>query len=225
VGASLSPRSRLLGENIVRLPEGAARRGDVALTFDDGPDPDVTPRVLQLLDTHGAKASFFCIGERAAAFPELVRDIARRGHSVENHSERHSTRFGWYGAGALRRELEGAQAIIAGITGRAPAFFRAPFGTRNPLLDLVLARCGLRLVSWTRRGYDTVDTSATRVLHRLLKGLAAGDVLLLHDGVSARARRGAPTVLAVLPELLDRLSAHGLKSVSLAVACGERSAD
>jgi peptidoglycan/xylan/chitin deacetylase (PgdA/CDA1 family) len=217
--ASLLPRSRLIGPNLVRLPEAAARRGEVAITFDDGPDPEVTPRVLDLLEERGATASFFCVGERAAAFPRLVGEIAGRGHSVENHSHRHSTAFGWYGPWRLRREVEAAQRALAAAAGAAPQFFRAPFGTRNPLLDPVLARLGLTLVSWTRRGYDTVDGDAARVLGRLVDGLAAGDVLLLHDGVSARERRSEPTVLAVLPRLLDRLADRGLRPVSLRAAC------
>ena len=219
--ASLLPRSQLLGRNLVRLPEAAARRGEVAITFDDGPDPEVTPRVLDLLDARGAKASFFCVGERAAAAPGLVREIVRRGHSVENHSHRHSTGFGWYGPWRLRRELEGAQRALAETAGVAPLFFRAPFGTRNPLLDPALARLGLTFVSWTRRGYDTVDADAARVLRRLVDGLGAGDVLLLHDGVTVRERRGEPTVLAVLPRLLERLDGRGLKAVSLRAACDD----
>jgi peptidoglycan/xylan/chitin deacetylase (PgdA/CDA1 family) len=217
--ASLLPRSRLIGPNLVRLPAAAAQRGEVAITFDDGPDPEVTPRVLDLLDAHGAQASFFCVGERAAAAPGLAREIVRRGHSVENHSHRHSTAFGWYGPWRLRRELEAAQRVLAEAAGVAPRFFRAPFGTRNPLLDLALARLGLTFVSWTRRGYDTVDGDAARVLERLVDGLAAGDVLLLHDGVTARERRPAPAVLAVLPRLLERLADRGLKPVSLRTAC------
>jgi peptidoglycan/xylan/chitin deacetylase (PgdA/CDA1 family) len=217
--ASLLPRSQLIGRNLVRLPAAAARRGEVAITFDDGPDPEVTPRVLDLLDARGAKASFFCVGERAAAAPGLVREIVRRGHSVENHSHRHSTGFGWYGPWRLRRELEGAQRALAEAAGVAPMFFRAPFGTRSPLLDPALARLGLTFVSWTRRGYDTVDADSARVLQRLVDGLGAGDVLLLHDGVTVRQRRGEPTVLAVLPRLLERLADRGLKPVSLRTAC------
>ncbi len=217
--ASLLPRSQLIGRNLVRLPEAAARRGEVAITFDDGPDPEVTPRVLDLLDARGATASFFCVGERAAAAPGLVREIVRRGHSVENHSLRHSTGFGWYGPWRLRRELEGAQRALTETAGVAPRFFRAPFGTRNPLLDPALARLGLTLASWTRRGYDTVDADAARVLHRLVEGLGGGDVLLLHDGVTVRQRRGVPTVLAVLPRLLEQLADRGLKPVSLRTAC------
>jgi peptidoglycan/xylan/chitin deacetylase (PgdA/CDA1 family) len=217
--ASLLPRSQLIGPNVVRLPEAAARRGEVAITFDDGPDPEVTPRVLDALDAHGARASFFCVGERAAAFPRLAEEIVRRGHTVENHSHRHSTAFGWYGPWRLRRELDAAQRALHDAAGAPPRFFRAPFGTRNPLLDPVLTRLGLALVSWTRRGYDTVDADPARVLRRLLSGLAAGDVLLLHDGVTVRKRSGEPTVLAVLPRLLDHLAAHGLKAVSLRTAC------
>src|SRR5204862_2263432 len=134
----------LLGPNIVRLPEAAARRGEVVLTFDDGPDPDVTPHVLELLDRYRMKASFFCIGEKAAAFPAIVKDIARRGHSVENHSNRHSYAFAFYGVSRLRHEVETAQSIVGQITGRAPEFFRAPAGFRSVLLDPVLAKRGLR---------------------------------------------------------------------------------
>jgi len=220
-GASLAPRSRLVGPNLVRLPAAAVRRGEVAITFDDGPDPEVTPRVLDLLDERRAAASFFCIGERAAAHPQLVREIVRRGHSVESHSHRHSTSFGWYGPWRFARELGAAQHALADAAGSPPRFFRAPFGTRNPFLDPALARLGLAYVSWTRRGYDTIDGNAARVLRRLVTGLAAGDVLLLHDGITVRGRRGEPTVLRVLPLLLAHLAEHGLKAVSLRTACGD----
>lgn len=219
--AVMWPRGNWLGPNLVRLPAAAAARGEICLTFDDGPDPLVTPQVLELLDRYQAKASFFCIGEKAAAFPATVREIARRGHSVENHSHVHSFAFSLYGMGGLRREIETAQATIAGITGRAPRFFRAPAGFRSVLLDPVLGRCGMRYVSWTRRGYDAVHRDPAQVLRRLARGLAAGDVLVLHDGAQTRTHAGESVVLAVLPALLDQLAARGLKSVSLPTACGE----
>ena len=219
LAAVLCPRGRLLGPNLARLPASAVARDEVCLTFDDGPDPQVTPQVLELLNRYEATASFFCIGEKAAAFPALVREIACRGHSVENHSYRHSHAFAFYGMARLRREVAAAQAVIAGITGRPPVFFRAPVGFRSPLLDPVLAKCGLRYVSWTRRGYDAVRRDPVQVLQRLTRGLAAGDVLVLHDGAHARTDAGEPVVLAVLPGLLDQLAAQGLKSVSLPIAC------
>ena len=216
-GASLWPRGRLLGANLVRLPAPAAARSEVSLNFDDGPEPAVTPRVLDLLDRHGARASFFCIGAKADAHPELVREIVRRGHSVENHSYHHRPTFAFQGLGGLRRQVEAAQAAIA-RAGQAPRFFRAPAGFRSPLLDPVMARCGLRYVSWTRRGFDTVERDPEAVLRRLTRNLKAGDILLLHDGSSARTRTGEPVVLAVLPALLERLGRDGLRSVPLPAA-------
>jgi peptidoglycan/xylan/chitin deacetylase (PgdA/CDA1 family) len=213
VGAVLSPRGSWLGPNLVSLPAAAARRGEICLTFDDGPDPVLTPQVLELLDRYQAKASFFCIGEKAAAFPELVKEIARRGHSVENHSHHHHHMFALFGMARLRHEVEAAQAILTAITGRSPLFFRAPAGFRSPLLDPLLASQALQYASWTRRGFDAVSRNPRRVLQRLTQGLAAGDVLLLHDN--------ACIVLTVLPALLDEISAQGLRPVSLAAACGE----
>ena len=216
--AMLWPRGQLLGVNLVRLPAAAVARRVVSLTFDDGPDPQVTPRVLDLLDRHQAKASFFCVGERLAAHPDIAKEIIRRGHSIENHSLRHSPAFALYGLFRMGREVAAAQAIAVGITGRSPLFFRAPMGLRSPLLDPVLARRGLRHVSWTRRGLDTVDRNPQRVLRRLAGALAAGDILLLHDGGCTLTGDGKPVVLEVLPRLLESIQAKGLRSVTLPAA-------
>lgn len=217
-GIGMCPRSRLLGPNLVRLPVAAIDRGEVALTFDDGPDPSLTPAVLDRLDRYAARASFFCIGERAAAHPDLVREIARRGHSIENHSQTHPNGFACYPPAWLVRELLGAQEAIAVLSGRTPVFFRPPMGLRSPLLAPVLSRLQLHHVSWTRRGCDTVSADPAAVLRRLTRGLAAGDVLLLHDGHCARAGGGRAVTLEVLPALLDRIAAAGLRAVSLPAA-------
>jgi peptidoglycan/xylan/chitin deacetylase (PgdA/CDA1 family) len=214
--ASLWPRGTWVGANQTRLPAAAARRGEMALTFDDGPDPEVTPRVLDLLDRHRARATFFCIGDRVRAHPEIAAEIARRGHRVENHTQTHPHLFACYPAPALRREILDAQASILRASGHAPRLFRAPAGLRNPLLDRLLCRAGLRLVSWTRRGFDALEKDPRRIARRLLAGLAAGDVLLLHDGSAARRRGGNPVVLEVLPRLLDELAARKLRSVAIA---------
>jgi peptidoglycan/xylan/chitin deacetylase (PgdA/CDA1 family) len=216
--AVLWPRGNLLGPNITRLPAAAAARNEVSLNFDDGPDPDVTPKVLDLLDRYGARASFFCIGSKAARFPALLQEIVRRGHSVENHTQRHSHAFAFFGPGALGKEVGASQRTLAALAGRAPAFFRAPAGFRSPFLDRVMAAAGLHYVSWTRRGFDTVSSDAGEVLRRLTRGLAAGDILLMHDGGPARNRDGEPVVIAVLPRLLEEFSARGLKPVTLAEA-------
>ena len=211
----LWPRSTALGENLLRLPAAAVARREVALTIDDGPDPEVTPAVLDVLDAHGARATFFCIAERAARHPELVREIVRRGHSVQNHSHAHRHNFSLLGPRGFAREIAAAQQVLREVAGEEPRFFRAPAGLRNPFLAPVLHRLGLTLASWTRRGFDTREHDPQRVLQRLTRGLAAGDILLLHDGHCARDARGRPVVLAVLPALLAELQRQRLVPVTL----------
>lgn len=215
LAAGMWPRGGLLGPNIARLPAVSAARGEVALTFDDGPDPAITPRVLELLEGHGVRATFFCIAANAARHPALVREIVRRGHAVENHSNRHEHTFAFLMLGGLRRDLAAAQATIAGLAGQAPRFFRPPMGFRNPFLDPVLHEMGLKHVSWTRRGYDTNRRDPDEVATLLLRGLAAGDILLLHDGHAAHTAAGEPVVLEVLPRVLDTVRRAGLKPVTL----------
>jgi peptidoglycan/xylan/chitin deacetylase (PgdA/CDA1 family) len=209
------PKSRLLGPNWTRLPADAAARGEVALTIDDGPDPAVTPQVLDILDAHGVRATFFCIGQNVARYPDLAREIVRRGHAVENHSDRHWWHFALLGVGGFIRELTAAQETIANVTGQQSLFFRAPAGLRSPLLDPALCRVGLRLASWTRRGFDTVQRNPDKVLRRLLRNLGRGDILVLHDGNAARTAAGAPVVLEVLPQVLSAIRAAGLTPVTL----------
>jgi peptidoglycan/xylan/chitin deacetylase (PgdA/CDA1 family) len=219
--AGLWPRSALLGPNTIRLPAPAAGRGEFALTIDDGPDPAVTPAVLELLAQHGVPATFFCIAERAQAHPALLREIVARGHSVQNHSQTHRHDFSLLGPRRMGAEVERAQEVLAELGGTRPTCFRAPAGLRNPFLDPVLHRLGLHLVSWTRRGFDTRERDPARVLARLTRGLAGGDILLLHDGHAAR-RDGRPVVLDVLPRLLDQCRQAGLRAVTLAAALPAR---
>jgi len=218
--AGLWPRSDLLGPNWTRLPAQSAARGEIAITIDDGPDPEVTPRVLEVLAAFEARASFFCIGERVTRHPDLAREIVRRGHSVENHSQRHRRSFSLLGPWRMAAEIARAQECIAQVTGETPRFFRAPAGLRNPFLEPILERLKLQLVSWTRRGFDTVNADADDVYHRLSRSLVDGDILLLHDGHAARARAGTPAagtpvILDVLPRLLETLRRRQLQPVSL----------
>jgi peptidoglycan/xylan/chitin deacetylase (PgdA/CDA1 family) len=211
----LWPRSTLLGSNWTRLPQAVAALGSVAITIDDGPDPDITPRVLALLDEHNAKATFFCIGTKVQRYAALAREIVSRGHAVENHSQRHSHNFSLLGPRRLADEIGRAQDSITAVTGIRPLFFRAPAGLRNPFLDPVLARLDLQLASWTRRGFDTVRRDAAGVLDKLTRNLGGGDILLLHDGHAARNRSGQPIVLEVLPQLLGAVAAANLRPITL----------
>ncbi len=213
--AGLLPRSKLLGPNWDRLPASAVQRREVSITIDDGPDPEVTPQVLDILDRYQAKATFFCIGALAAKHPDLCREIVRRGQSVENHSQHHNTFFSLFGPMRIYREVQDAQRTLSAITGRTPQFFRPTAGLRNLFLHPVLAHLGLHLASWTRRGFDTRENDPDTVFNKLACNLVPGDILLLHDGNAAKTADGQPIILNVLPRLLERLVQEQLHPVML----------
>lgn len=217
LAGSTWPRSALLGPNVRRLPGAEAGSDRVGLTFDDGPDPQVTPGVLSILEERGCTATFFCIGRKAERHPDLVGEIVKRGHRVENHSFGHSNGFSLLPPGAQGRDLDRAQQLLGDLTGRTPLYFRAPAGVRSPWTEPLLAVRGLRLASWSRRAFDTVARDATTVARRLTSSLGGGEILLMHDGSSARDASGRPVVLDALPRVLDRLSESGLQPVPLPV--------
>jgi peptidoglycan/xylan/chitin deacetylase (PgdA/CDA1 family) len=194
---------------------GERARGEVAITIDDGPDPAVTPRVLAQLAEVGATATFFCVGERVRRYPELAREILRQGHVIENHSQRHRHDFSLLGPKRMHREIAEAQESIAEVTGSSPTFFRAPAGLRNPFLQPLLDDLQLRLASWTRRGFDTVNGNPDVIYNRLAASLKGGDILLLHDANAARGPAELPVILDVLPRLLDTLRGRRLTPVTL----------
>ena len=218
MASGLWPRSTLLGPNVLQLPPAASARREVAITIDDGPDPAVTPQVLEILARHGAKATFFCIGERAALHPDLCRAIAAAGHDIGNHGQRHPHTASFMGMRGWQAEIEGAQRTLTSITGRRPQFYRAVAGLRNPFLDPVLHRLGLRLATWSARGFDTRCRDPHKVLSRLLPHTRPGAILLLHDGHAARTHDGVPVIVGTLPHLLREMRERGLNPVTLSQA-------
>jgi len=197
VWATLWPKSRLLGPVLTRLPTHEAK---VWLTIDDGPGDD-TLAMLELLDAHGAKATFFVVGARAAARPELLHEIARRGHGIGNHSYHHPSAWFWALPPArMRREVTRTQAVLEEISGVAPRWFRAVVGMANPFVAAELKRHGLARVAWGARGYDAVAAEPAGVVARIERGLRPGAIVLLHEG--ARHGRNVET-LALLLQRLD----------------------
>jgi peptidoglycan/xylan/chitin deacetylase (PgdA/CDA1 family) len=211
----LWPRSTWLGENWTRLPDAAIARNEIALTIDDGPDPEVTPQVLDILARYSVHATFFCIGDVAQRYPELCRDIINRGHAIENHSQRHRHNFSLTGINGLTQEIQTAQTTLTAITGQPPLFFRAPAGLRNPFLDPVLHKLGLQLASWSVRAFDTRVGDADKVARTLVHGLHAGAIVLLHDAHAARTASGEPVILKVLPGVIEAALAAQLRFVTL----------
>lgn len=184
----------------------------VALTFDDGPSPEHTPRVLDLLDRAGAKATFFVIGRKAEAHPELVREIAARGHAIGLHSYAHDRLFSLRSAAAVEADLRRGAAALERITGARPTLFRPPIGHTNPSIARAVAALDLEVVGWSLRGLDGLaGARPDRVAARVIPGLRDGEIVLLHD--AAERDDHTPASLAALPRILDAMSAKNLPGV------------
>lgn len=203
---TLWPACAWCGEVVTTLRQtGAKAERCVWLTIDDGPDPVDTPRLLDLLDAHDAKATFFFIGAKAARHPQIVANVVKRGHSVGNHTMTHPQFWFWaFGLAAVKREITECQRVLTETTGGiAPRWFRAPAGLKNPFVSLVVEQQDLRLACWSARGLDGVSTDKNRVLQRLERGVRPGAILLMHEGrVAPDGGRLAPQILeAVLQSL------------------------
>ncbi len=187
-------------------------RLEVALTFDDGPNPDLTPAILEALEARGHRATFFVVGSRAERHPELLAEITRRGHGLANHSYRHSPLTPFRSPTALARELRRVGELLPGA--RGARFFRAPVGLLSPRVSAAARLAGLDLVGWTASARDGGPWTTERgALRRLVPHLAPGAILVLHDGPRALGR--PPLAPVILPRLLDELDRRGLRSVPL----------
>jgi peptidoglycan/xylan/chitin deacetylase (PgdA/CDA1 family) len=207
--ASLWPNSRLCVPVATRF---ATREREVWLTFDDGPDPRETPRVLALLAQHRVVATFFLIGRAAEKHPGLVRDILAAGHTVANHTYTHQSAVFWaYPPSRFAREIDRCAVVLAADAGAPPRFFRGPVGWHPPLLYPTLVRRGLQAVGWTARGLDCLDHNPGRVARRLLGNLQPGAIFMLHP--ERRDRRGGNTGLAALEIVLREIDRAGYRCV------------
>jgi peptidoglycan/xylan/chitin deacetylase (PgdA/CDA1 family) len=194
-----------------RGPDGA--RG-VALTFDDGPSPTSTPKILDLLDAAKVKATFFVIGKKAEAHPDLVRDILRRGHAVAMHSYAHHRLFSLKSARYVRDDLKKAMDVLTEITGERPLLFRPPIGHTNPTIARIVKELGLEVIGWSVRALDGVSAAdPKRVAARVKRGLRDGAVVLMHDAAERDDRE--PASLAALPAILAAMSAKNLEGVRI----------
>lgn len=183
----------------------------VALTFDDGPDEKFTPRVLEILAREQVPACFFAVGERAMAQPELLRAIVAAGHIVGNHSHTHAWNINFALHGRLRREIKACGEAIQAAISKTPAFYRAPFGFKNPALGDVLHEAGLSCIGWQVRGFDAVGGTPEGIARRIVLNAKAGGVLLLHDGAGLQGTQDRSATLEALPMIIDGLRARGLE--------------
>ncbi|MBK9071559.1 MAG: polysaccharide deacetylase family protein [Myxococcales bacterium] len=191
---------------------GKGNTGAIALTFDDGPDPEVTPKILALLKAYDAKATFFVLGSRAAEHPALVQHIIAEGHEIGTHTMSHRVRFHVGRAAYIHREIVEAVRVVGEIIGKTPLLFRPPQGLRSPLVaDGLRALPQLQCISWTARGRDSLRTTSEAIMRRLRGSLAPGAILVLHDGCGLGGGADRAPTLEALRELLEACRAKALR--------------
>lgn len=180
------------------------REPEIWLTIDDGPDPEDTPRILDLLDSHQAQATFFLIGERAARYPELVAEILRRGHEVGHHTHTHPMRFFWCATfRRLNAELDDGLTALQ-RAGARPQWFRSPVGIKNIFLGRALASRGLQFVAWNVRSYDARSQDPSAVLDGIMRRVQPGSILVMHEGPAMDSRVRVKALALVLGALAER---------------------
>ncbi|HEV2617979.1 MAG TPA: polysaccharide deacetylase family protein [Candidatus Acidoferrales bacterium] len=213
VGAwgAVNPRSQLFGRTLRFTGDSST----VALTFDDGPNPMATTPLLDLLDKHDARATFFLIGRHVRAFPALAQEIAARGHAIGNHTETHPSLV-FLSRTRLRQELSKcAEAVRTAVGGGELRWTRPPFGFRGPQLNRVVRELGYSgIVMWSKWAWDWKPQPAQPVIHRLRR-VSGGDIVLLHDGDHRVLRGDRRHTVAALEHWLPRWKDAGIRFVTL----------
>ena len=153
----------------------------IALTFDDGPHAEVTPKVMDILKKHGIPAMFFVIGKQVIENQPLMERMVREGHAVGNHSYAHATLFDLWGSKQMQRDLTRAEEVIALATGKRPLWFRPPYGVTNPTVAITVNNAGYKVMGWSIRSLDTSTRDAGRIAERIKRRWHTGGIILLHD--------------------------------------------
>lgn len=200
-------RLRLFGPAICRGERGGMQ---IALTFDDGPDPAATPALLRALEENAVKATFFCVGENVRAEPELAKRIVSEGHLIANHSHRHAWWTNFLTGRALLNEITLAQEAMEETTGVRPAYYRPPVGLTNPSLSAVLKKADLACVGWDVRGLDRHPRCWETIVRRVTRKTADGSIVVLHDGGA-----DATQLVAIVSGIIARLRGEGYNLVRL----------
>ncbi len=205
---TLSPNSQWWGPVVTRFD--SADEPEVWLTIDDGPDPEDTPKILDLLDQHEAKATFFVKGKLAEQNPELLRQVVARGHQIANHSHTHPSGTWWCSPPArIAREIDLASRAIQNAIDETPRRFRAPVGMKNWWVHPRLRARGMRLIGWSSRGWDTVARTPLLAAARVMHDATPGAIILVHEGKAVSKHQG----FEVLEQLLPRLTQAGYRCV------------
>ncbi len=203
--------SFVFGPVLGHLP---TRDRKVALTFDDGPNADATPRILDTLHEFGVKATFFVLGRHAERWPELVHRVASEGHQVGNHGYFHR-KLHFKSPFYVRRDLTLGKRAIERAGGSTPEFFRAPHGFRSPWVTGIAAALGERTIGWTLGVWDSDRPGAGQIVARTLEGTKPGSIVLLHDGDGYNADGDRTQTAEALPGIIGGLRERGYEFVTL----------
>jgi peptidoglycan-N-acetylglucosamine deacetylase len=207
---AVAPSSQLFGQTIRRMSDPK----NLAITFDDGPNPRITPSLLDLLERYDTRATFFLIGRHVRAFPSLAKEIAFRGHAVGNHTETHP-HLTFLSPRRVAAELESCRDAIQAVTGQQPRWMRPPFGFRGPQVGRAVRRSGCAgMVMWSALAWDWKVQPAANVIRRLAR-VAGGDILLLHDGDHRVLEGDRRHTVAALEHWLPRWRDAGLRLVTI----------
>jgi peptidoglycan-N-acetylglucosamine deacetylase len=208
--ASMVPSAQLFGPTILRTGDSSA----LALTFDDGPNPAITPGLLDLLDRYGARATFFLVGKHVRAFPALAKEITVRGHALGNHTDSHPNLI-FCSPATIAGELDRCDDAIAAATGQKARWMRPPYGFRGPQLNGIVRRRGSAgVVMWSMTAYDWNIQPAEQLIQRLRKA-RGGDIVLLHDADHRVLEGDRRHTVAALEHWLPRWRDAGIRFVSL----------
>ena len=208
--STMAPSSQIFGPTIRKTQDPSA----IALTFDDGPNPAVTPALLEVLEQNSVHATFFVLGTRVRAFPGLAVEIISRGHTIANHTETHP-RLTFLPATRVRDELLRCREAIASATTRDTQWMRPPFGFRGPNLNAVVREIGFAgVVMWSRWAWDWKPQPAGPVIRRLRR-VQGGDIVLLHDGDYRRPYGDRQHTVTAMEYWLPRWRDAGMRFVTL----------
>jgi peptidoglycan-N-acetylglucosamine deacetylase len=203
--------SPLFGRPITRAPgEGRV----VALTFDDGPNPEATPRILDVLAREGVPATFFVLGRHADRWPALVARVAAEGHALGNHGWHHR-KLHRRSPAFVRTDLELGTASITAAAGRRPTLFRAPHGFRSPWVTPIARSLGQATVGWSLGVWDSARPGADAIVGRTVRGVRPGSIVLLHDGDGYDADGDRSQTADALPQIIRALREQGYRFVAL----------
>jgi peptidoglycan/xylan/chitin deacetylase (PgdA/CDA1 family) len=212
--AVTEPRSRIFGDVVARVPAG------IALTFDDGPHPVFTRKVMDALEARNARGTFFMIGRKMRAHPDVVREVIARGHAVGAHGFSHDRLYAMRSFGWLEKDADEEERVWEEVVGRLPVLYRPPIGLVNPRIVRLAAERDRKIIAWTIRPRDGLArTPARTVAERVTTRLHAGDIVLLHDTAEDDTRE--PAALAALPTILDAAARLGLTPGTVSVPVPE----